>query len=90
MAEAIRELVPPVVVLLDAPGDQLYLVVTGTDRGGLPLGHMRDRVEAAGGFVSITVEQGRAVIEVHATGHQPPAVDHAFSSWSGSRADLVT
>jgi signal transduction histidine kinase len=90
VAEAMRELIAPVVVLLDAPGDRLYLVVTGTDRGGLPLSHMRDRVEAAGGSVSITVEQGRAVIEVRATGHQRPAVDHAFSSWSGPKADLVT
>lgn len=90
VAEAMRDLGGPVVVLLDAPGDQLRLVVTGSDRGGLPLGHMRDRVEAAGGSVSITVEQGHAVIEVRATGHQRPAVDHASSSWSGPKADLVT
>jgi GAF domain-containing protein len=66
VAEAMHDLGGPVVVVLDAPGDQLRLVVSGSDRGGLPLGHMRDRVEAAGGSVSITGEHGHAVIEVRA------------------------
>ena len=43
---------------------QLRLVMTGTDRGELPLGHMRDRVEAAGGSVSVTDEGGRTVVKV--------------------------
>jgi signal transduction histidine kinase len=90
VAEAMREIGVPVVVLLEAPGNHLRLVVTGIDRGGLPLSHMRDRVEAAGGSVSITVEQGRAVIDVRATAHQPPTVDHAAASWSGPKCDLVT
>ena len=64
VAEAMHDLGGPVVVVLDAFGDQLRLVVSGSDRGGLPLGHMRDRVEAAGGSVSITGEHGHAVIEV--------------------------
>jgi signal transduction histidine kinase len=66
VAEAMQDLGGPVVVVLDVPGDQLRLVVSGSDRGGLPLGHMRDRVEAAGGSVSITREHGHAVIEVRA------------------------
>jgi signal transduction histidine kinase len=90
VAEAMRDLGRPVVVVLDAPGDHLRLVVTGSDQGGLPLGHMRDRVEAAGGSVSLTVARGRAVIEVHASGHQRPALAHASSSRSGPSADLVT
>lgn len=53
-----RDLGAPVVVVLDATGERLQLVVSGGDRGGLPLGHMRDRVEAAGGSVSITGEAG--------------------------------
>jgi signal transduction histidine kinase len=63
VAEALQDLRGPVVVVLDAAGDQLRLVVSGTDRGGLPLSHMHDRVEAAGGRVSITVDDGHAVIE---------------------------
>jgi signal transduction histidine kinase len=66
VAEAMHDLGGPVVVVLDAPGDQLRLVVSGSDRDGLPLGHMRDRVEAAGGAVSITVDHGHTVIEVRA------------------------
>jgi signal transduction histidine kinase len=89
VAEAVRDLGGPVVVRLDAPGDRLRLVVTGRDRGGIPLNHMRDRVEAAGGSVSLTVEQGQAVIEVRAAGDQPAAADHASSSRSGPKADLV-
>jgi signal transduction histidine kinase len=89
VAEALRDLSGPVVVVLDTPEDDLRLVVTGTDSGGLPLSHMRDRVEAAGGSVSITLEQGHAVIEVRATGRQRAAVDHASSNWSGPKADLV-
>ena len=53
-------------VVLSAPDDQLQLVVSGSDRGGLPLGHMRDRVEAAGGSVSITGEDGHTVVEIRA------------------------
>jgi signal transduction histidine kinase len=90
VAEAMRDLGGPVVVVLDAPGDHLRVVVSGSDRGGLPLGHIRDRVEAAGGSVSVTVERGRAVIEIRAPGHHRPAVDHASSSRSGPKADLVT
>ena len=66
VAEAMHDLGEPVVVVLEAPGDQLRLLVSGSDRGGLPLDHMRDRVEAAGGTVSITREHGHAMIEVRA------------------------
>jgi signal transduction histidine kinase len=71
VAEAMHDLGGPVVVVLDAPGDQLRLVVTGSDRGGLPLGHIRDRVEAAGGTVSITREHRHVVIEVRAPAPVP-------------------
>jgi signal transduction histidine kinase len=66
VTEAIRDLGGPVVVVLDAAGDQLHLVVSGSDRHGLAQGHMRDRVEAAGGSISITGEHGHTVIEVRA------------------------
>jgi signal transduction histidine kinase len=75
VAEAMHNLGGPVVVVLDALGDQLRLVVSGSDRGGLPLGHMRDRVEAAGGSVSTTTDRGHTVIEVRApvAASAPPA-----------------
>jgi signal transduction histidine kinase len=66
VAEAIHNLGDPVVVVLDAHDDQLQLVVRGRDRGALPLRHMHDRVEAAGGSVSITEQDGHTVIEVRA------------------------
>jgi signal transduction histidine kinase len=64
--EAVHDLGEPVLVVLDAPADQLQLTVSGTDRGGLPIDEMRDRVEAAGGSVWVCEELGRAVIEVRA------------------------
>jgi signal transduction histidine kinase len=66
VAEAIHDLEDPVAVVLDAHDDHLQLVVRGRDRGGLPLRHMHDRVEAAGGSVSITEHDGHTVIEVRA------------------------
>jgi signal transduction histidine kinase len=66
VVEAVHDLADPVVVVLDARADQLQLSVSGTDRGGLPVYEMRDRVEAAGGSVSITENGGRAVIDVRA------------------------
>jgi len=62
--EAVRELTPPVAVVLTLAGDQLTLLVRGTKRTGLPLGHMRDRVESAGGVVSMTSQGDHAVVEV--------------------------
>ena len=59
------------------------LVVTGTDRGGLARDDIRDRVEAAGGSVAITLDRGRTVVEV-----QLP--DHTAASRSGPNAALVT
>jgi signal transduction histidine kinase len=66
VVEAVHDLGEPVVIVLDAQADQLQLSVSGTDRGGLPVDEMRDRVEAAGGSVSIAEDRGRAVIEVRA------------------------
>jgi signal transduction histidine kinase len=64
VAEAIHDLGDPVVVLLEAQDDQLRLVVRGRDQSGLPLRHMHDRVEAAGGSVRISEQDGHTVIEV--------------------------
>ena len=51
--------------------DRLSLVVSGNDGGELPLGHMRDRVEAAGGSVSMTCGHGRTVVEIRGPRGQP-------------------
>ena len=66
VVEAVHDLGEPVLIVLDARADQLQLSVSGTDRGGLPVDEMRDRVEAAGGSVSIAEDRGRAVIEMRA------------------------
>jgi signal transduction histidine kinase len=66
VAEAARELEAPVRVRLTAHGEQLQVVVSGRDRGGLPLGHMRDRIEAAGGSMSVTANAQQTVVEVRA------------------------
>ena len=66
VVEAVHGLGEPVLVVLDARAYQLQLSVSGTDRGGLPVDEMRDRIEAAGGSVSIAEDGGRAVIDVRA------------------------
>ena len=66
VVEAVHDLGEPVLVVLDARADQLQLSVSGTDHGGLPIDEMRDRVEAAGGSVSIGEDGGRAIVDVRA------------------------
>ncbi|WP_123918459.1 hypothetical protein [Georgenia muralis] len=66
VAEAVQELAGPVAVVLDAPDGAMLLVITGPDSGAVPLARMRDRVEAAGGSVSVARSDGRAVLEVRA------------------------
>ena len=82
VAEATRDFGDPVLVVLSAPGGQLQLVVSGSDRGSLPLRHMRDRVEAAGGSVTVTTGNGRGHVEVRAPAPgQLPAAASRPSSW---------
>jgi signal transduction histidine kinase len=81
-AETTRDLDDPTVVVSVEAG-RLGLVVTGTDRGAIDHDDMRDRIEAAGGTLVITIAQGRTVIDV-----QLPA--HAAASRSGPNAALVT
>jgi signal transduction histidine kinase len=64
VAEAARELEEPFEVRLTVHDDELHLVARGGDRGGLPLAHMRDRVEAAGGSVTWTSKQAEGVVGV--------------------------
>ena len=58
VAEAIRDLDDPVNVVLSLSTTTLRVAVTGREDGPLPLSHIRDRVEAAGGTVS-THQDGR-------------------------------
>jgi len=63
VAEAVRELGPPVSVLLDLR-DQLRLAVRGSAGGDLALDHMRDRVEAVGGSVTARSSDGSTELDV--------------------------
>lgn len=63
-AEASRAFGDTIAVALSSPDAQLRLVLTGRARGRLPLGQMRDRVEAAGGSLSLTEESATTVCEV--------------------------
>lgn len=74
VAEATRAFDYPVAVVLSVHGDQLRLNVSGTDRGGLSLSHMRDRMEATGGSVSTTCRDGQTFVEVRAPSANAPAV----------------
>lgn len=64
-AEAARNLTDTVMVL-SASDDHLQLAIRGSVRDGLPLSHMHDRVEAAGGSLVIADEGGQTVIEIRA------------------------
>ena len=69
------------------------MAVTGGDGGQLPLSHIRDRVEAAGGAVSWwTRTPGATSLDgVVPVAHvRLVAADHASRSRSGPKADLVT
>jgi signal transduction histidine kinase len=81
-AEATRDLDDPLLVL-DVDDGRLRLIVTGIDRGGMAHDDIRDRVESAGGTVTITSIHGETVVEA-----QLP--DHSASSRSASKAALVT
>jgi signal transduction histidine kinase len=73
VAEATRAFDHPVDVVLSVHDGQLHLSVTGTDRGGLSLSHMRDRMEATGGSVSTTCRDGQTSVEVRASSVRAPA-----------------
>ena len=81
VVEATRDLGRPVVVALATEADQLGLLVTGRAGGGLPLAHMRDRVEAAGGSMSVEFQDGHTVLKAFL-----PATSPATSPASSSAA----
>jgi GAF domain-containing protein len=66
VAEGARELGGPVRVVLDTVGAELHLRVSGTDDGELPMRHMRDRVEAVGGSVSLVDRDGGVTLDIRA------------------------
>ncbi|MEU4605408.1 hypothetical protein AB0F43_20690 [Kribbella sp. NPDC023972] len=74
VAEATHAFDHPIAVNVSVQGDQLHLSVSGTERGGLSLSHMRDRIEATGGSVSTTGRDGRTFVEVRAPSARAPAV----------------
>jgi signal transduction histidine kinase len=74
VAEATRHFGGPVTVVLTAHDRQLQLIVSGSDRGGLQLGDLRDRVEAAGGSISLIEKDGHTTCEVRAQATPPAAV----------------
>jgi len=91
VAEATRDLGDPVRVALSAVDDELLVAVTGGDGGQLPLSHIRDRVEAAGGTLSVVDEEGLTSVEAcFPCPRQVVAAVHASRSRSGPKADLVT
>jgi signal transduction histidine kinase len=91
VAEATRDLGDPVHVALSAVDDELLVAVTGGDRGQLPLSHIRDRVEAAGGTITVRTVDGLTSLEAwFPCQRQVVAAVHASRRRSGPKADLVT
>jgi signal transduction histidine kinase len=65
VAELARKLGQPVLVHLAVRDNELWVVVTGNDRGAdLRRGQMTDRVEAAGGSIAVTGSEDRTVVKV--------------------------
>jgi signal transduction histidine kinase len=71
VAEATRALGDPVLVMLEVDDGQLRVVVSGCDHGDLPLGHIRDRVEAAGGSMAVSTDDRHTVIETRLPAPHP-------------------
>ncbi len=95
--EASRDLGPPVRVTLTASDGLLVLLVGGEDRGDLPVGSWRDRVEAVGGTITIRGEGPGQTLAVsvpvepaQGLAEGRPAEAHTASRRSGPNADLVT
>lgn len=92
VAEAVRDVDPPIEVVLTTTATEVRLVVSGGEGGSLALAAMRDRVEAAGGTVDVRYGPGETVLELVLptwTG-QPATPAQTASSRSGPNADLVT
>jgi signal transduction histidine kinase len=66
VAEATLAFDPPMAVRLSVRGNQLLLEVSGNVSGQVELDHMRDRIEATSGSLTITQRDDRTVIEVSA------------------------
>ena len=81
-AEATRDL-DDAVLTLAVEDDGLRLLVTGTDRGGIAQDDIRDRVESAGGSLTIASDRGRTSVSA-----QLPA--QASSSRSGPNDAFTT
>ena len=73
VAEATHAFDHPFTVTLAVRGHQLHLGMSGTEAGGLSLSHMRDRIEATGGSVSVTRRGGHTVVDVRAPSALEPA-----------------
>jgi signal transduction histidine kinase len=71
VAEATRASDHAIDVTLSVQGDRLHLSVSVSEGGGLSPDHMRDRIEAAGGSVSITERDDRTFVEVWAPSARP-------------------
>jgi signal transduction histidine kinase len=71
VSEATRDLDGPILVRMAVREDHLHVVVSGSGQRGLILADMRDRVEAAGGSVSITEAEQHTVVGVRLPAHAP-------------------
>ena len=91
IAEAARGLGHPVIVRLHVLEGRLDVVVTGSDQArSLSVPHMRDRVEAVGGCITVRVDGGATTIAVRlpvtaerdtlVSGVTPPPVPGALSA----------
>jgi len=73
VAEVARASDDPVDVVLSVHDDRLNLRISGSGGDGLSVSHMRDRVEATGGSVSIDSRDGHAVVDVRAPATGAPS-----------------
>jgi signal transduction histidine kinase len=74
VAEATRAFDHAIDVNLSVQHDQLHLSVSVSEGGGLSLGHIRDRVEAAGGSVATSERDDHTFVEVRAPAARALAV----------------
>ncbi|MET0916363.1 MAG: hypothetical protein ABWY81_09225 [Jiangellaceae bacterium] len=90
VVEATQNLQDPVQVALSAADDELRVTVTGADGAQLPVSHIRDRVEAAGGTITVLSVDSRTTLDAwFPYPLQVVAAVHASLRRSGPNADLV-
>jgi signal transduction histidine kinase len=77
-------------VVVEVRDDVLRVELVGVEGDGSALGHMRDRVEAVGGSVTMSAPGRDLRVDVRLPAPQPATASHSSVRRPGASSDLVT